>query len=222
MDFDPFYTDCIIIVRHMINYFNRYTSLPVLLDTLWEKHIILLDPSKWEDRNDAYFLAKYKEKKKLKSLLVYCLSMTRETYHNWRVYSDGIAGVCVEFEKNKLLSIIKKNRNLKFREVIYKTITELEINQPPLKQLPFIKRIPYRNESEFRVIYEDAKKEFDAYPISIPISIIKKITLSPSMPNSIAKTITDIIRSNEEFKSIRINRSSILENEKWKSIADKA
>ena len=47
---------------------NRYTTLPILLDILHKKHIMLLSPETWEDRNDAYYLERYRLKSKFRSV----------------------------------------------------------------------------------------------------------------------------------------------------------
>jgi hypothetical protein len=48
---------------------NRYTTLPSLLDILHKKHITLLSPDTWEDRNDAYYLERYQLESKFRSVL---------------------------------------------------------------------------------------------------------------------------------------------------------
>src|SRR6187455_3028495 len=85
---------------------NRYTSLPVLLDLLSERRITLLSPESWEDRNDAYYLERYKDVRARKSVLAVCFSMRQETFHHWRIFSSGSAGVCIEFDRERLLSQI--------------------------------------------------------------------------------------------------------------------
>ena len=47
-----------------IPFLNRYTALPILLDVLHNRHITLLSPETWEDRNDAYYLQRYQLKAK--------------------------------------------------------------------------------------------------------------------------------------------------------------
>ena len=48
-------------------------------------------------------------------------------------------------------------------------------------ELPFLKRYPYQDEHEYRVVYVDTEKakEYQDYPIEI--EWIKRITLSPWM-----------------------------------------
>jgi len=48
-------------------YFRTSTDLPNLIDLLNNSKLTLLDPLVWEDKNDSYFLLKYKEAKKLKT-----------------------------------------------------------------------------------------------------------------------------------------------------------
>ena len=42
---------------------NRYTSLPIALDILVRHRVTLLSPETWEDRNDAFYLERYREEK---------------------------------------------------------------------------------------------------------------------------------------------------------------
>src|SRR5438045_1515201 len=79
---------------------NRYTTLPIALDMLAKKRITLLSPDTWEDRNDAYYL--YQQELRFRSVLAICFSMTSETFHHWRIFSHGVSGVCIEFDKARL------------------------------------------------------------------------------------------------------------------------
>ncbi len=55
------------------DYLNHFTSLPVVIDVLVKKRLVLSDPREWEDRNDAYYLRQYKQREELKTLLVVLL-----------------------------------------------------------------------------------------------------------------------------------------------------
>jgi len=72
---------------------RRYTTLPSLLDLLVTKHLTLLTPDSWDDKNDAFYLQQYKDKKKLKAVYAMCFTEGNETYHHWRVFSGGNGGV---------------------------------------------------------------------------------------------------------------------------------
>jgi hypothetical protein len=79
--------------------------------------------------------------------------------------------------------------------------------------MPFYKRWPYRCENEYRVIWEgntnDSKKEID-----IPLSIIRRVTISQRMPQQVYKTIKRILKDIPE-NTDRVNRSTLYENIRW-------
>ena len=81
---------------------RRYTNLASAIHMLDRKVITLLSPAYWDDRNDAYVLNK--ERSTAKSVLALCFAETFETYHHWRVFASGRDGVCIEFDKQKLLT----------------------------------------------------------------------------------------------------------------------
>jgi len=101
---------------------NRYTTLPVLLNLLRMKKIVLLDPSAWEDRNDAEIILEYKKRKKIRKLFAICFGIGDETIHHWKTYADGISGCCIEFDEKKLLKSFKGINEIRLGDVTYKRI----------------------------------------------------------------------------------------------------
>lgn len=101
------------------NYLRRYTDLPALIHMLQTSNITFLDPSSWDDKNDAYFMSLYKEKKRLATLLAICCSQETETYHHWRVFSNGPSGVCVSFHRERLVDALEANKPVRSGEVRY-------------------------------------------------------------------------------------------------------
>jgi hypothetical protein len=101
---------------------NRYTTLPILLDILQQKHITLLSPATWEDWNDAYYLERYKQESKLRTVLAACFSERGETFHHWRVFSNGSSGVCIEFDKRSLLKSFAGRDGFRHQAVNYRFI----------------------------------------------------------------------------------------------------
>jgi IS66 Orf2 like protein len=87
---------------------RRYTQLPALLYMLTERKLSLLDPGSWDDKNDSYYLDLYREKKKVKTVLALCFAMDAETYQHWTVFPGGSAGVCIQFEKKKLVAALRR------------------------------------------------------------------------------------------------------------------
>jgi hypothetical protein len=198
------------------DYLNRYTSLPVLLDILRRKTITLLDPQSWEDRNDSFCIEKYKNRKKYTTVLGLCFSAARETFHHWKVFSSGVSGVCIEFDKTKLLRSLPRQKGFRHGPVEYWTLRKLEGQSVALETVPFLKRWAYRDEKEYRIIYENSQEELQTMEITIGIDCIRKVTLSPWLPKSVYETVSDVIRLLPGCRSVSINRSTLIENSRWK------
>jgi hypothetical protein len=143
-------------------FLNRYTSLPIALNVLSKKHITLLSPETWDDRNDAYYVERYRDERKLRSILAICFSLHRETFHHWRIFSNGSSGVCIEFDKEKLLESIPDDKAYRHGNVTYKWISELEKKKPELETWPFLKRKPFEDEREYRIIFESKTESLRA------------------------------------------------------------
>ncbi|HCT8172799.1 DUF2971 domain-containing protein [Proteus mirabilis] len=197
--------------------YKRYTDLPALIQILTNRKLTLLDPSFWDDKNDSYFLATYKEKKMLQSVLALCFTKESETYHHWRVFSSGSSGICVNFNSEKLEAAFAKTRGVKFQEVTYLTLNDLRDNRPTIDRLPFIKRKPYKHEKEFRALWESKSDKTSSLDVPIDISIITRITLSPWMHPSLRKNVVKLLKMIDGCKSIPIRRSTLIENTQWKS-----
>jgi len=197
----------------------RYTNLPVLIDILSKQELTLLNPISWDDRNDSYYLEVYKTKKNLKTLLALCFSTKSETYHHWSVFSEGSSGVCIQFNKEKLLISLELDNIIKSDYVIYKMIRDLESRQPLLEELPFLKRYAYKDEEEFRIIYCSNTDEMETKSIGIDIGCIDKIILSPWIPDPVVDTVKKVIKNIPECSNIKINKTRIIESKVWKDIA---
>src|SRR5436190_8128623 len=163
--------------KHSISKLNRFTTLPILLDLLQRKKLTLLNPKLWEDKNDSEIILSYKEKKKIKNIFALCFSHNDETIHHWKTFSNGPSGCLIEFDANKLISLIDTVKGLRHGKVTYKKLSEIEKKKVPLKNLPFTKRWPYRCEEEYRLIMETSE-DLDFYEIEIPLNFIRRITIS--------------------------------------------
>src|SRR5262249_12417230 len=134
-------------------YLRRYTNIPALMYLLRKRAISLLDPRSWNDTNDSYFLTLYRERKNLKSLLALCFTEASETYHHWSVFAAGSSGICMRFKRPRLLSSLKSQEGLRAHSVQYLTLSEINKRTLAVPDLPFLKRYPYEQENEFRIIY---------------------------------------------------------------------
>jgi hypothetical protein len=201
---------------------RRYTDLTALIFLLNEKKITLLDPESWDDSNDSYYLSIYKEKKNLKSVLALCFSETGETYHHWRVFANGSGGVCIKFKRSSFLKALKKQLGVRMRQVKYLTLDEIEGMTLSVKDLPFLKRYAFEHECEYRIVYESDSKKMRKLDIPIPLSCIDKITLSPWMPPDFSSHIKRVLRGIQGCESLDIVRSTLIGNERWKSLGEDA
>lgn len=194
---------------------NRYTTLPILLDMLWAKRIELRKPENWEDRSDAYFLEQYRLERNLSAIFAVCFAGKPETFHHWRVFSHGHSGVCVEFKTHELLPSLKCP-GFRFGPVRYRRIDALEKKRPALSTWPFLKRQPFKDEKEFRAIYEGPSNGQQTWPLEFDVDAIAKITLSPWLPPSVAKSVQRTIESIPDCSALVINHSTLLESRRWK------
>lgn len=199
---------------------NRFTSLPVALDMLSKRKITLLSPESWEDNNDAFYLERYREEMRFRSVLAICFSMCSETFHHWRIFSHGSSGVCLEFDKAKLLDSLTGLTGFKSGPVNYRYIHSLRSNRPDIEDWPFLKRKPFEAESEFRIIYETKKDAIRSIDVDIDLSSIRKITLSPWIPESVADSVTTIIKSIEGCSHLEVDKSSLIDNALWREIIE--
>lgn len=206
----------------MKKYLRRYTHLPALLYMLREQKITLLKPTDWDDSNDSYYLLQYQEKKKLKSVLALCFSQSKETYHHWRIFSCNPAGVCIRFDQESLKKALVAHRGVQVREVDYLNLQEAKIKSLSVEKLPFLKRAAFTAEDEVRALFESKNVSLQALDISIPLSSIKRITLSPWLPKEISQAIKDTIRAIDGCKKIDIRRSTLIGNQQWKLLAENA
>jgi hypothetical protein len=204
-----------------VQFLRRYTSLPIALDVLVQKRITLLSPEIWEDRNDAYFLERYREKMKLQSVLAICFSRHRETFHHWRVFSSGASGVCIEFG-NRLLQSIQNKQGYRHGNVEYHRIKDFWINdvrkEPEVDKWPFLKREQFKDEREYRIIFETKTESVRAHSITISLASIRKVTLSPWLPQDVATSVVGIIGSIPGCAGLKVSRSSLLDNAGWRAV----
>lgn len=199
--------------------FNRYTNLAATIHMLRTRTITLLNPATWDDTNDSYFMAEYKRLKSAQTVLALCFTESEERYHHWRVFSHGADGVRIEFEKPILLNAWAADPQIRCATMHYKKIDDLrEEPSIALERLPFLKRHPYRDEKEFRVVFasEQEAVEFKDYPIDL--SCVRRITLSPWMPKPLVQSVKEILKGIDGCQTVAVYQSTLTGNEGWKAL----
>ncbi|MGA3052165.1 MAG: DUF2971 domain-containing protein [Chitinispirillaceae bacterium] len=206
------------------NILRRYTSIPCLLELLQNKKITFLDPETWDDENDRYYLKKYKDYRKLASVLVLCFTIKEGTYHHWKIYSAGSSGVCIRFDKKLLLSYFQKEPGIHIRKNVVKYPKQNTIKYFKKNELPFRKRFAFTDELEYRIICECETAKIKQKSFNINISCIKKIVLNPWMSKNVAISIKNTILNIKGCKSLKnkITFSNIINSTTWKKYADNA
>jgi len=199
---------------------RRYTSLPALLHLLRSQKLTLLSPENWKDRNDAFFMSKYKELSGKKAVLAVCFSGADERYHFWRVFTHGTEGVCIEFYADRLRKAFDQVEGIKTGWVRYKKITDLSERGPKRRDLPFLKRAPYKDEREFRVVYVDGNESREAMDFDIEVSCISRITMNPWLPRPLLESVRKTIQGIKGCRKLKVSRTTLLENEQWKQAAE--
>jgi hypothetical protein len=203
--------------------FYRYTNLAATLHMLRTRNITLLNPATWDDTNDSYFMSEYKRLKNAKSVLALCFAESEESYHHWRIFSSGGDGVRIEFDKAALLAALKRDGNVRAELVKYTKLEDLQRKQAiACDELPFLKRWPYGDEREFRVVYTNLSETVAAKDYPIALSSIRRITLSPWMPRVLSASVKAALRSIDGCSRLNVFQSTLVSNELWKKFTEKA
>ncbi|GAA4036556.1 DUF2971 domain-containing protein [Parerythrobacter jejuensis] len=202
--------------RRLANFVRRYTTLSSALETLKQDKLVLLSPSKWDDSNDTFLMDLYRSQVEARSVLAMCCTMARETYHHWRVFTDGIEGICIEFKRAPLEDAISGLASVRAGPVEYLKVKELrELGPDQTHRLPFIKRDGYAAEIEWRIVAEcDEVHEFK--DIAIQKEWINSITFNPWMPPSLVSNLRDIIRTIAPDANFSLRASSLTNSKQWK------
>ena len=199
---------------------RRYTELPYVVDYLLTEELALLNPASWDDRNDSFYIEEYARRSGVKSVYALCLADCAETYHHWRVFSQGSGGACIQFKREEFLTMISKVDGLRSEGVKYKTINELCSAAPTLDELPFLKRYAFKNEGEFRLFYASKTEGQPIHRIIVPRTCIDYIILSPWLPSEVAERVKKTLKSIPGCSDVKMYRSTVVENEDWKKMAN--
>jgi hypothetical protein len=195
---------------------RRYTELPSLVYMLVHRRLTLLDPSSWDDKNDSYFLSLYREKRKLKSVLALCFTRAGETYHHWRVFAPGSAGVCVQFDTTKLMrSCMSSVDGMRAETVQYLTLPRIRAKRLKIEALPFLKRAAFEAEDEVRMLWESDAEEKKSLPVPFKLEAIKRITLSPWVHPILGSEVIGLLRSIEGCGKLKFVKSTLIGNAEW-------
>lgn len=204
-------------VRKKPEVLRRYTDLAAAIHVLESRSVTLTDPDRWDDGNDRFGMSEYKRRNELKTLLAICFADCSETYHHWRVFTEGKSGICLEIEKAPFLERVSTLDGFHHRKVHYRKLNLLKGDSKwDLADLPFIKRAPYKPEQELRVVYCSKTDTTNAIPVPIELGWIKSIKLSPWMPTALHNAVRATLRRIEGCSSLPVQSTSLIGSETWK------
>jgi hypothetical protein len=195
---------------------------------LWRRNLALDSPQLWRnlpalDKNDRGSMEAYQQRTG-RMVYVLCLTTGNETNLYWDSLGGG-ADCRIEFMGRKLVKSLSAGPGIRSGRVVYKKIPELEtaIKQNTLNtdDIPFVKRWPYREEKEYRIIWEGTKtknpppvKEFD-----ISLTSIASITISDTIPETLFNSIKEIIKAAGQAARTedlpRISQVTVHGNNRW-------
>lgn len=206
-------------------FLRRYTDIPALLHLLKTKSIAFLNPETWDDRNDSFYIEAYRKRKGLTAVLALCFTQKRETYHHWKVFAGNGSGVCIVFKKEQLLllvdgikqlDIVRNQGIIKHGPVVYKSVRAMRKQPPEQTMYPFLKRIVFKDDAEYRMIFETKDEGLEYKDFSMKLDCIEKITLSPWMPETLRKSVEETIKSIPGCNDIKVHKSKLIDYKQWK------
>ena len=197
-----------------IKKFNRFTTLPFLIDMLQRKKMTLVNPNFWEDYNDRETMDAYRRKINAESIYALCLTHKNETIHHWNAFANGTSGCCIEFSPAKLIEVLEKN-NISHQKTEYIRIKDLPSLKITTAQLPYIKRHPFEAESEYRIIATSTEKQQSVFEIDIDLDTIRRITLSSKMPENVFESTKNTLLHLAPGLKGKIFHSTLYGNNNW-------
>jgi hypothetical protein len=137
------------------------------------------------------------------------------------VFSPGTSGVCIRFNKEILVEHLCRKKGIRFGPAQYKMMDHVRRDTPPVNDLPFLKRYAFRDEGEYRLIYE-SKRAINTKDFPIPIECIDRITINPWVNDKLADAIWETVRGISDCASLTVGQSSLINNNEWKKIGARA
>lgn len=200
---------------------KRYTELPYVLQILETQRLTLVNPSSWDDKNDSHFVQTYRDRKKYGSVLALCLTGAAQTYHHWKVFTHGASGACINFDKRKFLRWIEADELITGREIEYRTLSQVQRTPPALDDLPFVKRMAYEHEAEFRLLYATKRRSVAVKSFAFPLDVIESVMLNPWLPPATASAVEDVIHRIKGCEELDVYRATIVKNDDWQKAASR-
>jgi hypothetical protein len=194
----------------------KYTSLAVAIDLLRNKRLALVDPRSWVDRNDIAYLQEYKRRKALKSLVLTCFTTKPERFHHWKSFADGTDGVCIHFRVKPLIEAVARDAGFRSGLVAYRDNTAEDNWTPKTTEIPFLKRLAFSDEGEYRILFEDKDVIRETKDLALELNCVSRIVVSPRLAKGLFPAVKEQLASIAPDARLQIAQSSILDSTRWR------
>ena len=178
------------------------------------KRLVLVSPAKWTDQNDTKFLAAYQARKPAPSLLALCLTSAPETAHHWSSFAHGTDGVRIELDRQAVEEAAARV-GVTCKEVDYIELHEVAEAARQTERLPFLKRFPYRDEKEVRLLFETGEMNIETFGLPIPAECIQRVVLGPALPAGLVEPVRRTIKAIRGFHNLPVYPTTVRENAEW-------
>ncbi|MBL4808126.1 MAG: DUF2971 domain-containing protein [Rhodobacteraceae bacterium] len=209
---------------------KKYMKIERLKDALENKRIYLSgqeDQEKWEDGNDRELVNIYRKQKKLSDVRVTCFNAAADKYHFWDIFGGRDKGVCLRFNRRKLLANIKEldgNQKLRGKDVEYYNIKRFE-KEGKFENLAFSKRSFYSDENEYRVICDvSAGGSLSPRYLRFCGDALEQVYFNSWISHSAYTELRAkylVVLKNANMGHVTIHRSRVTSYAKWRDIAQK-
>lgn len=171
---------------------KKYTKLEYLNSILGECALHLGDPTTWDDKNDAFAFSQYSKAKGHAGVRATCLTASSDRFHFWHIFGAREEGVCLWFDRKLLMDSFENEAHLTVQAVNY--CRECELEGKKVDELPFLKRMQYSDEREWRVVrYASESGRVPSSRLEFPPNALRKIYLnawgSPSRGSTLGRGI---------------------------------
>ena len=111
---------------------------------------------------------------------------------------------------------------MRFGSMDYLKLQEIDkLTTKDSDHLPFVKRIGFADESEYRIIVQADEVQGPAYKIGFNLNWINRIYLNPWLAKSVAESVIATLKSIPGCRQLVISRSQLIDSSRWKKAGDK-
>ncbi len=201
---------------------RRYTDLSALIYMLVHNEIPILGYGSWDDVNDRKSMSIWQSTLQYGFAGAICLTEAAETFHHWKVFASGPTGVSIIFDKDRLIEafsghgLFGSNGHFLWGNMQYVAMNDLKnVDASDIHRLPFIKRVGFRDEREFRVVGYTLDRNVSLMHVPLDQSVIKEVTFSPFMHPTLVQSCKIALRSIDGWSKLKMGHSKLTDNQTW-------